>query len=52
MRLCELEANRKSKPTNKLKVNTKTDFEQNVSKQKTKQRSLDAERPVKPVKPS
>jgi hypothetical protein len=52
MRLCEIEANRTNKHTNKHKVNTKTDFEQNVSKLKTKQQSLDAEKPVKPVKPS
>ena len=30
----------------------RTDFEQNVRKLKGKRRSVDAEKPVKPVKPS
>jgi len=52
MRLYEVEQTRTSKRAKKRTVNTKTDFEQNVSKLNTKRHSLDAEKPVKPVKPS
>ena len=52
MRLYEVETNRTNKRTKKHTANTKTDFEQNVSKLNTKRRSLDAEKTVKPIKPS
>lgn len=52
MRLYEVETNRTNKRTKKRDANPKTDFEQNVSKLNTKRRSLDAEKTVKPVKPS
>jgi hypothetical protein len=52
MRLYEVETNRTNKGTNKPTANTKTDFEQNVSKLNAKRRSLDAEKAVKPLKPS
>ena len=52
MRLYEVETSRANKRTKKRNTNTKTDFERNVSKLNSKRRSLDAEKAVKPVKPS
>jgi len=42
-------AKQKSK---KRAASTKTDFERNVTKQKSKRRRFDVEKPVKPLKPS
>ena len=52
MRLYEVETNRTNIRKIKRTANTKTDFERNASKLNTKRRSLDAEKAVKPVKPS
>ena len=52
MRLYEVETNRTNERTKKRTANIKTDFERNVSKLNTKRRSLDAEKAVKPIKPS
>ena len=49
MRLYEVETNRTNKRTKKRTANTKTDFEQNVSKLNTKHHNVDAEKPIKPV---
>jgi hypothetical protein len=52
MRLYELKTNRTNKRTKKRTADTQTDFERNVSKLNAKRRKLDAEKPIKTVKPS
>jgi hypothetical protein len=52
MRLYEVETSRTNKRTKKRSANIKTGFERNVSKLNTKRRKLDAEKPIKAVKPS
>ena len=39
-----------SRPRKQNAVGTKTDWEKNLSKLRSKERELDAEKPVKPVK--
>ena len=51
MRVYEVELGQK-KETNKPQPHKRTEFEQNVSTLNTKRRSLDAEKPIKPIKPS
>ena len=51
MRLYEVERGQGQR-TKKAQADKRTDFEKNVSKLNTKRRSLDAEKTVKPVKPS
>lgn len=55
MRIWEVEAaaaNRTNRTNRKNTRNAGTDFERNVRKLKSKRRSVDAEKPLKPVKPS
>ena len=52
MRIREVERAVANRTNRKRTRDTGTDFEQNVRKLKSKRRSMDAEKPVKPVKPS
>lgn len=52
MRIWEVDGTAANRTNRKNTQQTGTDFERNVRKLKSKRRSVDAEKPVKPVKPS
>lgn len=51
MRLYEVERGQGQR-TKKAQADKRTDFEKNVSKLNTKRHNVDAEKPIKPLKPS